>query len=149
MVDFRIVRATHKHISDITVIEKLSFAIPWSPESITQELTQNDAAVYFCAEVNGNAIGYGGMWQVLDEGHITNIAVHPEYRRSGVGNAIMEALLSEARIRGIKALTLEVRDSNFAAQALYKRHGFAPAGKRKSYYADNNEDAIIMWKKLD
>ncbi len=149
MVDFRIVRASHKHIADISVIEKLSFKIPWSLESITEELTQNEAAVYFCAEANGKVIGYAGMWQVCDEGHITNIAVHPEYRCSGVGNALVKALLSEAKERGIKALTLEVRDSNYTAQALYKKHGFTPAGKRMSYYADNNEDAIIMWKKLE
>jgi len=149
MAAFRIVRACEKHIGDITVIEKLSFKIPWSSESITEEITRNKAAVYFCAEADGKAIGYAGMWQVLDEGHITNIAVHPEYRRTGVGNALLEALVSEARRRGIKALTLEVRDTNYAAQALYKKHGFIPEGRRKAYYADNNEDAIIMWRKLE
>lgn len=149
MVDYKIVKASYEHIADISIIEKLSFKIPWSTESITEELTQNEAAIYFCAEAGGRIIGYAGMWQVCDEGHITNIAVHPEYRRSGVGNSLLEALLSEAKVCGIRALTLEVRDSNYNAQALYKKHGFEPAGKRKSYYADNNEDAIIMWRKLE
>jgi ribosomal-protein-alanine N-acetyltransferase len=88
------------------------------------------------------------MWQVCDEGHITNIAVHPEFRRSGVGSALMEALLAEAENRGIAALTLEVRESNHCARSLYRKYGFEDGGMRKAYYADNNEDAVIMWKRL-
>lgn len=144
-----IVKASREHIDDIVNVEKLSFRIPWSRQSIMDEFLNNETAVYFCALAGGKAVGYAGMWQVLDEGHITNIAVHPEFRQCGLGSALMEALLAEAERRDIKALTLEVRKSNFSAQALYRKYGFSDGGMRKKYYADKNEDAIIMWKRLD
>lgn len=144
-----IVKASREHIDDIVNVEKLSFKIPWSRQSIMDEFLNNETAVYFCALAGGKAVGYAGMWQVLDEGHITNIAVHPEFRQCGLGSALMEVLLAEAERRDIKALTLEVRKSNFSAQALYRKYGFSDGGMRKKYYADNNEDAIIMWKRLD
>lgn len=147
--DIRIVQASQEHIDDIVNVEKLSFAIPWSKQSITEEFLNNETAVYYCALAGNMAVGYAGMWQVVDEGHITNIAVHPEFRQSGIGSALMEALLEEAGRRGLKALTLEVRRSNLNAQALYRKYGFSDGGVRKRYYADNNEDAIIMWKQLE
>jgi ribosomal-protein-alanine N-acetyltransferase len=147
--DMSIVRAGREHIEDIMKVEKLCFKIPWSQQSITDEFVNNEAAVYYCAVIGGRAVGYGGMWQVLDEGHITNIAVHPEFRQSGLGSALMEVLLEEAKSRGLTALTLEVRRSNLSAQALYRKYGFSDGGMRKRYYADNNEDAIIMWKRLE
>jgi len=146
MKDIEIVKACEKHIDDIIIIENLSFKTPWSRESITQEICENKSAIYLCATVAGSAVGYAGMWHICDEGHITNIAVHPEYRRNRVGSALMEALLEAARERSIRALTLEVKRSNCNAQQLYKKYGFAEEGFRKGYYADNNEDAIIMWK---
>lgn len=149
MKDIEIVKAGREHIDDIVIIENLSFKIPWSRQSITEEIIQNDAAIYFCAAIGGKAMGYAGMWQVCDEGHITNIAVHPEFRSTGVGSALMEILLATAKERCITALTLEVRRSNQNAHALYRKYGFEEGGMRKAYYADNNEDAIIMWKKLD
>lgn len=149
MTGIKIVAACREHIEDLVILENLSFKIPWSRQSITEEITQNKAAVYFCAETGEKAVGYAGMWQVCDEGHITNIAVHPEFRNSGVGSALMEALLHAAGERGIVALTLEVRRSNLSAQALYRKYGFEDGGMRKAYYADNNEDAIIMWKHLN
>jgi ribosomal-protein-alanine N-acetyltransferase len=146
---FEIVPAGRQHIDDIVIIENLSFKIPWSRQSILEEIVQNEAAIYFCAVTGGKAVGYAGMWQVCDEGHITNIAVHPEFRSTGIGSMLMEALLGTAEERGITALTLEVRKTNYVAQTLYTKYGFAPGGSRKAYYADNNEDAIIMWKHLD
>lgn len=148
MKGIEIVSARQEHIEDIVVIENLSFKIPWSRQSITEEIIQNKAAIYMCAEVSGRAVGYAGMWQVCDEGHITNIAVHPEFRSSGVGSLLMEALLEIAKENGITALTLEVRRSNHNALTLYRKYGFEEGGMRKAYYADNNEDAIIMWKHL-
>ena len=148
MIDIKIVAACRDHIEDIVIIENLSFKIPWSRQSITEEIIQNKAAIYFCAMAGERAVGYAGMWQICDEGHITNIAVHPEFRSSGVGSALLEALLSTAGERDITALTLEVRRSNQPAQALYGKYGFKEGGKRKAYYADNSEDAIIMWKYL-
>jgi len=144
-----IVRAREEYIDDIMTVENLSFKIPWSRQSITDEFLHNEKAVYFCALIKGRAVGYAGMWQVCDEGHITNIAVHPEFRRSGIGSALMEALIAEADRRGLAALTLEVRKSNHSARSMYEKYGFKDGGMRKAYYADNNEDAIIMWKRLD
>ena len=145
MKNFEIITACEKYIDDLEIIENLSFKIPWSRQSLTDEIMGNKAAIYFCAVTEGKAVGYAGMWKVCDEGHITNIAVHPEYRKSGVGSALMEALIAEAKERGITALTLEVRKSNYPALALYRKYGFGEGGMRKSYYADNHEDALIMW----
>lgn len=148
MNNLRIVRASAEHIDDLVVVENLSFKIPWSRQSLIDELVNNNTAVYYSALSDEKAIGYGGMWQILDEGHITNIAVHPEFRENGVGSLLLKGLLNEAKMRNINALTLEVRKSNEGAQALYRKYGFEEGGFRKAYYADNHEDAIIMWKHL-
>lgn len=141
-----IIKAGPENIEEIEQIENLSFAIPWSRKSITDELTVNKFATYFCAVVDGKIAGYAGIWHICDEGHITNIAVHPDYRQNGIGSVLLEQLLEYARKENIVGLTLEVRKSNFSAQGLYRKFGFEDAGCRKGYYADNGEDAIIMWK---
>ncbi len=148
MNNLKIVRASADHIDDLVAVENTSFKIPWSRQSLIDEIVNNSTAVYFCALSDNMAIGYGGMWQVLDEGHITNIAVHPQFRQNGVGSMLMEELLKEAQTRGITSLTLEVRKSNESAKSLYRKYGFEEGGARKAYYADNQEDAIIMWKYL-
>ena len=148
-MQIEIVEACQEHINDIVVVENLSFKIPWTRQSIMEEFLENELAVYLCALAGGKAVGYVGMWHIIDEGHITNIAVHPEFRSCGVGSALMEALLEAAKALGITALTLEVRRSNHEAQALYSKYGFAEGGMRKAYYADNNEDALIMWRRLE
>jgi len=127
-------------------VEKLSFTIPWSKNALIEEVLNNRMAIYITAKVNGKAIGYAAMWKIFDEGHITNIAVHPEYRQNGIGSRLVEKLVDIAKERGIVKMTLEVRKSNLAAQALYCKYGFKEMGLRKGYYADNGEDAIIMWK---
>jgi len=134
---------TPDDLDDIMEIEQKCFSIPWTRASFEQEFN-NKMAVYFVARLNGKAIGYGGMWKVLDEGHITNIAVHPDFRRLKVGSAIMNTLVEFAGNHGINRITLEVRVSNIAAQNLYRKFGFKAEGRRKAYYADNNEDALIM-----
>ena len=148
MNGIQIMRALPSHIDDIVIIENLSFKIPWSRQAIIDELTKNQFALYYGAEANGRIIGYAGMWHICDEGHITNIAVHPEFRGAGVGSLLMECLIGKARELEIVSMTLEVRKSNAPAQGLYRKYGFADGGFRKGYYADNNEDAIIMWKTL-
>lgn len=135
-----------EHIDDVMVVENLSFSIPWSKNAFIEEVTRNKFARYLVATLDGRTVGYAGMWKVFDEGHITNIAVHPEYRRSGVGSMLLEVLIEKAMSEGITKLTLEVRRSNFTARSLYKKFGFEDCGVRKGYYADNNEDAIIMWR---
>lgn len=127
-------------------VEKLSFPQPWSRESFVYEMETNQLATYLVASCQGQVVGYGGMWLVLDEAHITNIAVHPLYRRKGIGKSLVQALILEAIKRKIRSMTLEVRASNQAAQALYTDHGFKVKGRRPGYYQDNQEDALIMWR---
>jgi ribosomal-protein-alanine N-acetyltransferase len=147
MMDIKIIKAGTEHINDIYIIENLSFAIPWSKQALYEEIVENDKAIYLAAKLDGGkVIGYIGMWKILDEGHITNISVHPEFRRNGVGSALMSSLIEISREAGIMSITLEVRKSNLAARALYAKFGFKESGLRKAYYADNNEDAIIMWR---
>jgi ribosomal-protein-alanine N-acetyltransferase len=128
------------------VVEKLSFSIPWSREAFFEEVTGNKFALYLSAVLDGKVIGYAGMWGVLDEGHITNIAVHPEFRGKGVGSLLLQGLIDTAGAKDILSMTLEVRSGNVAAQGLYTKFGFEVKGIRKGYYADNGEDALIMWK---
>jgi len=137
---------TIEHIDDVMVVENLSFSIPWSRDALIEEINNNKFAYYFVAKYNGALVGYGGMWKVFEEGHIMNIAVHPEYRGDGIGSRILSYMIEEAKTIGIEKMTLEVRKSNNAAQGLYNKYGFVSAGIRKAYYADNGEDAIIMWK---
>lgn len=139
-------RLTLEDIDDLMVVEKLSFTIPWSKEAFVEEVTNNKFARYIVAKVNGKAIGYAGLWKIFDEGHITNVAVHPEYRRNGVGYMLVKSLIDLAQEENITRMTLEVRKSNIPAQNLYAKFGFKIEGFRKEYYADNKEDAIIMWR---
>jgi ribosomal-protein-alanine N-acetyltransferase len=129
-------------------IESKAFNPPWSREAFLLELTKNLLAKYLVAEVDGVVVGFGGIWLIIDEGHITNIAVDEKYRQMGIGSKIMEGLIQLCNDRNIIAMTLEVRKSNEAAKALYRKYGFKEYGIRKNYYQDNNEDAIIMWKDI-
>lgn len=133
------------HIDGIMEIEKDSFAIPWSRASVEKELS-NNLAIYVVAVENEKVMGYGGMWHVVNEGHITNIAVHKDYRRRGIGNIIVNKLIEIAEKKEMIGLTLEVRKSNVPALELYRKNGFKLEGIRPEYYEDNKEDAYIMWK---
>jgi ribosomal-protein-alanine N-acetyltransferase len=133
-------------IKNVMEVEVKSFNIPWSKESFENEL-KNNLALYLVAKVDEKAVGYIGVWKIFDEGHITNVAVHPEFRGEGIGRALISELLYLCKKDGIKSFTLEVRESNAVAQNLYKSFGFVEEGMRKGYYSDNNEDAIIMWLK--
>ncbi len=144
--NFEIKEMTVDHIDGVMVVENLSFKIPWSRQAFVDEITGNNMAMYFVALCNEQVIGYGGMWKILDEGHITNIAVHPEFRRCGAASVIIEKILEISGEKGIKSLTLEVRKSNIVAQNLYQKYGFKSEGIRKGYYSDTGEDALIMWK---
>lgn len=130
----------------MAALDRICFTVPWSLESFEQELTVNDKAIYIVAEIDGQLAGYAGMWQILDEGHITNVAVSPEHRRQGIAAAVLNTLIVEGGRRGIRAFTLEVRASNVAAQELYRGFGFQSAGIRPGYYEDNKEAALIMWR---
>ena len=139
------------HIDDLEVImeiEHASFSTPWSLVAFKAELKDNEYARYFCLELNGQVIGYMGVWFILDEGHITNIAISPNYRGQHWGEFLMRSVMGLMVDEGMERMTLEVRVSNCPAQSLYKRLGFATAGVRKGYYADTGEDAMIMWAEL-
>jgi ribosomal-protein-alanine N-acetyltransferase len=134
-------------LAGVVTIETLSFAIPWSRNSFLHELLDNERAVYLVAKDEFNhLVGYIGMWIIFDEGHITNLAVHPNFRRRGAGDLLLKGLTAYGRREGVKYLTLEVRRSNEIAQNLYYKQGFVHMGVRRKYYLDNNEDALIMWK---
>ncbi|EGW37386.1 ribosomal protein S18-alanine N-acetyltransferase [Desulfosporosinus sp. OT] len=135
-------------LDDIMEIERVSFSTPWSPEAFKAELKENEYARYLCLELNGQVIGYMGLWFILDEGHITNIAITPNYRGQRWGEFLMKSVMEKMAEQGMERMTLEVRVSNSAAQSLYTRLGFVTAGLRKGYYADTGEDAMIMWVEL-
>lgn len=137
-----------RDIPGVLVVEKLSFTTPWSRNAFLSELLENDRAYYVVAKVKERVVGYAGIWLIAGEGHVTNVAVHPEFRRQGVGRRLMLTLEELIRSRGGDRLTLEVRVSNHWAQHLYRTLGFEAYGLRKGYYRDNNEDAVIMWKEL-
>lgn len=145
-VNIEIEPMTLQHLDRVLEIEALSYSTPWSKRAFVSEVTDNSYAHYYVARKDGIIVGYVGMWVILEEAHITNIAVAPDYRRLGIGQAMLEAMFSKAREKGATRMTLEVRVSNLGAQALYRKLGFADRGIRKGYYTDSNEDAIIMWK---
>ncbi len=143
----RIRAAVQSDLAALTAIEKASFAIPWSDESLAEELNDPGRALVLVAEAEqGEVVGYVSCRIVLDEGQINNLAVVPGRRRTGVGSALLIAMLTEATQKGVRRFFLEVRPSNTGACRLYERFGFVPVGRRKNYYADNQEDAIIMLK---
>jgi len=129
-------------------IERLSFATPWPAYAFEQELTGNRLARYVVARagdpVAGRVVGFAGVWLMVDEAHITTFGVHPEWRRQGIGRRLLLRLLELALELGASRMTLEVRVSNEAAQALYRGFGFSVAGRRPRYYTDDGEDAYVM-----
>jgi len=125
-------------------IERRSFRTPWPAHAYRTELETNRLASYLVARLDGRVVGYGGMWLMVDEAHVTTFAVDPEYRRRHVGERLLLALLDLAVDRRAHAATLEVRLSNLAARRLYEKYGFRPVGLRPRYYSDDNEDALIM-----
>jgi len=138
--------AEEKDVKQITEMDHICFDLPWSEQSFFQEIAGNNLARYFVAELSGKIVGYAGIWLIHDEGHITNIAVHPDFRRRGIAKELFFAIAKVAEDAGVEAYTLEVRISNESAISLYKGLGFVDYGIRKNYYEDNNEDAVIMWK---
>lgn len=136
-------------LPQIEVVENSSFSAPWPRQAFYNELIHNQFARYTVITVEGKVVGYCGCWLILDEAHITNIAIHPDYRGQGLGEAILTYVMALAKTLGANKMTLEVRVSNLVAQSLYEKLGFERSGIRPGYYTDNQEDAIIMWVTLN
>jgi [ribosomal protein S18]-alanine N-acetyltransferase len=145
-LEFRLM--TLEDIPHIVNIERESFTTPWSSNAFTNELTNNHFAKYMVMECNDEIAGYGGMWIIMDEAHITNIAVTGKYRGNKLGERLLSEMQRTAAFLGAVRMTLEVRKSNLIAQNLYNKLGFRSVGVRPKYYTDNNEDALIMWADL-
>jgi len=136
-------------VDSIHEIETLCFAMPWSKESILHDVKENVVARWLVLDSGeGDVLAYAGMWFVLDEAHVCNVAVHPDHRRKGYGRMIFDALVELAQENSMSMMTLEVRRSNTAAQNLYHACGFLDVGYRKRYYEDNKEDALIMYREF-
>lgn len=150
-------------VPQVVVIDRMSFPLPWTADSYRHELTQNANAHFLVAHLlaqpqeraawwafwrpepaGRKIVGYIGFWYVMDEAHVSTLAVHPDYRRQKIGERLLVAMLRHAGSLGAKLATLEVRASNLAAQRLYRKYGFEEAGRRKGYYRDNGEDALLM-----
>ena len=137
-----------KDLAQVTAIERRSFPTPWDKALYQKEIEENQFAHYYVIETDEMIVGFCGMWIVLDDAQITNIAVDPDHRQSGYGSMLFQYVLNEAMLKGARTLSLEVRTSNVAAQTLYEKFHLQKAGTRRNYYTDNNEDAIVMWVTL-
>ena len=145
MKEIHIRKMKYSDINHVMEVEKSSFTSPWTKEIFYQEIEKNSHAHYFVVESNEQVIGYAGMWIVVDDAQITNIAIKPDYRGFRIGERLFQHIYQHAIQNGVKRLSLEVRASNYVAQRLYRKFGLVPGGIRKNYYTDNQEDAIIMW----
>ena len=147
-MNYKLVPMTMEHIPQIAALEKACFSHPWS-EALLQNELWNDSAVIIVAEgEDGTVLGYAGLQTVLDEGYVNNVAVDERFRRQGVAGELIAAFVRFGRAK-LAFLTLEVRASNAPAIALYAKYGFTEAGRRKNYYDDPKEDAILMTLEFD
>ncbi len=161
--DVTVREMTMDDVDGVFEVEKNCFEDFWSKQSFIDEVKNSNArylvaekdsevknsnARYLVAEKDSKIVGYIGIWLIIDEGHITNVAVHSDYRGLKIGNELLKEMVKLCKENKIVAMTLEVRRSNLVAQNLYKKYGFKMAGVRKEYYSDNREDAIIMWNQL-
>jgi ribosomal-protein-alanine N-acetyltransferase len=131
-------------LAAVQAIERASFTAPWPPHAYRSELESNRLAHYLVARAGETVVGYGGMWLMVDEAHITTFAIHPTWRRQRIGERLLLAFLDLAIDQRAHEATLEVRLSNLAARKLYEKYGFRPVGLRPRYYSDDHEDALIM-----
>ena len=143
-------KMTLEDIPAIVALDQVSFSLPWPERSFRFELTDNAASRSWVAEVEGRVVGMIVGWMLVDELHIATIATHPDYRRQGIGSKLLLHTLLKAMDEGAQSSFLEVRESNLAAQEMYRKFGYEMVGRRRRYYRDNDEDAILMiLKSLD
>ena len=146
MQNIHIEPMTLAHVDGVTAVEEACFSIPWTREDFVREAEENKMAIYRVALDGQKVVGFAGMWHIINEGHITNIAVLEDYRGRQIGESLLLALFEAAEEKEMIGITLEVRMGNAPAQAMYAKHGFKAEGIRKKYYAETGEDAVIMWK---
>ncbi len=144
MKNLRLEAITESHLPAVLQIEKAANSAPWSERSFRNELN-HPHGIFLVAIGDGQVVGYGGIWLVVDEAHVTNLAVDPAVRRQGVARKLMMELLRRAKEKGMTCSTLEVRASNEAALELYEGLGYKTTATRRGYYPDNKEDAAVMW----
>jgi len=135
---------TLEDVPTVAELDQMSFSLPWPERSFRFEVTENDCSRCWVAEADGRIVGMLVLWVIVDEAHIATIAVHPDYRRQGVGEHILRETLKSAKVEGVVRATLEVRAGNMAAREMYRKFGFEIVGTRPRYYKDNNEDAILL-----
>ncbi|HWR41823.1 ribosomal protein S18-alanine N-acetyltransferase [Sporomusa sp.] len=145
MSELTIRRMQAEDIDEVITVENKAFTTPWSRAAFEEEVGHNDLAHYLVMVKDSQIVGYGGFWLVVDEAHVTNIALLPEYHGHGLGSLLLENMILVAKVKGAVSMTLEVRPSNTAARKLYSRRGFIERGIRPNYYAEIGEDALIMW----
>lgn len=133
-----------ENIEDVLKLEKICFGEGWTSTPFDKELSRSDCS-YFIALDDGKLVGYSGSWTILEELHVTIMAVHPKYRKNKIGQMLLINLIKEGLKSGAKWVTLEVKASNIPAQKLYEKFGFSVKGRRKQYYQQDREDALIMW----
>ena len=136
---------TSADIAAVLQIETLSFASSWPQNAFMNEIRDNKLAHYFVGRYGGEIVAYGGIWVILEDSHVTTIAVHPDFRGRKFGEEMLVHLLEEAIAARASWITLEVRESNETAQRLYRKYGFTVVSTRRGYYSDNNENALVMW----
>ncbi|HYI61362.1 MAG TPA: ribosomal protein S18-alanine N-acetyltransferase [Acidimicrobiales bacterium] len=134
-----------RHLRQVLRIDNAVYTRPWSLALYLGELATTEGRSYLVARQGSTVVGYAGLMVIVDDAHVTTVAVAPVHQRQGIATRVLLVLLREAVALGAERVTLEVRASNRGAQALYRRFGFAPSGVRKAYYVDNREDALIMW----
>jgi ribosomal-protein-alanine N-acetyltransferase len=137
-------RMTLDDLPAVVALDRLSFSLPWPERSFRFELTDNPASRCWVAEANGEIAGMLVAWLLVDEAHIATLATHPAYRRQGIARQLLDCALRSMAAEGAVSSFLEVRESNTAAQELYRRFGYEAVGRRKRYYKDTGEDAILM-----
>jgi len=142
-----IVNMNESHVAQVAELEKICFSDPWSENSVASEL-KNPLSCWLVAEEDGVVAGYVGSQTVMDESDMMNVAVHPDYRRKGIAEALVAELVEALKKRESHCLTLEVRASNEPAKALYEKLGFTQVGLRKNYYRNPKEDALILRKEF-
>ncbi|BAZ29453.1 ribosomal-protein-alanine acetyltransferase [Cylindrospermum sp. NIES-4074] len=147
LLDLQLQSLTSEHLSALLELDQACFGGLWSGDAYQRELDSPNSHLLglFSPVENTTLLGMGCFWSILEEAHITILAVHPQYHRQGLGQALLYSLLKAAGDRGLERATLEVRASNQAAIALYEKFGFKTAGRRRRYYQDNGEDALILW----